>query len=247
MRKILIVLLLMSLHVMAGSIYATFDVEPTKSANLSLTSGGIIEYMGVDIGSHVKKGDTLLYLDNSEINASLELAKVRLNLAKINAKYAKRSFERFEKVKNVIDEGEYDRYAANYERAKSQVQEAHLSVKLKQTQLAKTILKAPFDGIIYDKLAEVGDAVSGGIIKTLLKVQSDNEVKLLLHVDQKYWKSLQKGLLFTYSVDGDDKHYTGTVSKVYPTANANNRKIIVEVPANNILPGLFGEGEIEVQ
>jgi len=247
MKKIILILALLSVHVMAQNIYATFDVEAAKSANLSLTSSGIINKIDVDVGSHVKKGDVLLSLDSRDLEASLELAKVRLDLAKISAKYAKRSFERFEKVKKVIDEGEYDKYVSTYERAKASMHQAELDIKLKQTMIDKTVLKAPFDGVISDKPVEVGDVVSGAMIKTLLTIQSTDDVKLLLYVDQKYWKSLKSGSNFIYKVDGDDEVRSGNVSKIYPTANTNNRKIIVEVPAKNILPGLFGEGQIEVQ
>jgi len=240
-----VIVLLMSIGVRAETIYATFDVEPEKKAELSLTSSGTIEGLKVDVGSRVKKGDVLLWLDNRDMKESLELAKAKLELARINAKFAQRNFERFEKVKNVIDAGEYDRYASQYETAQSSVHEAEVNVLYKQALLDKTILKAPFDGVIYDKPVEVGDVVSGAMIKVLLRLQSAEENKLMLKVDQKYWTRLKPGQPFRYRVDGDPTPRTGKIAKVYPTADSGNRKIIVEVPAKGLVPGLFGEGEIE--
>ncbi len=231
----------------AEEIYATFDVEAVASAELSLTASGIIEKINVDVGSHVKKGDVLLLLHNRDLKEALELAKARLELARINAKYAEREFRRFEKVKKVIDEGVYDQYASAYERSLSSVREAEVNVRYKQELLNKTILKAPFDGIIYDKPVEIGDVLSGAMIKVLLRLQSAKQAKLKLAVDQKYWKVLKPGMVFDYRVDGDETARQGRLSKIYPTANSKNRKIIVEVPAKNIMPGLFGEGEIEVK
>jgi len=177
----------------------------------------------------------------------VELAKAKLELARINAKFAKRNFERYDKVRNVIDAGEYDGYASQYESAMSSVREAEVNVRYKQALLEKTILTAPFDGVIYDKPVEVGDVVSGAMIKILLRLQSAQENKLLLKVDQKYWMQLKPGQAFAYTVDGDPTPRTGKISKVYPTADSGNRKIIVEVPAKGLLPGLFGEGEIEAE
>lgn len=247
MKKWIPILMLLASGLSAETIYATFDVEPAKKAELSLTSSGTIEGLKVDVGSRVKKGDVLLWLDNTDMKASLELAKAKLELAQINAKFAERNFERFDKVKNVIDAGEYDRYVSAKETAQSSIREAEANVRYKQALLDKTVLKAPFDGVIYDKPVEVGDVVSGAMIKILLRLQSAQENKLKLKVDQKYWTRLKPGQVFTYTVDGDPTPRTGTISKVYPTADSGNRKIIVEVPAKGLVPGLFGEGRIEVE
>ncbi len=246
MKKIILLALVLSVTLYAEKIYATFDVEAAASAELSLSASGIIETINVDVGSHVKKGDILLTLNNHDLKEALALAKVRLNLAKTNVKYAEREYRRFEKVKKVIDEGQFDQYASAYERAVIRVKESEVNVRYKQALLNKTVLKAPFNGVIYARPVEVGDVVSGAMIKVLLYLQSAEDVKLKLAVDQKYWKVLKAGLIFNYRVDGDMTQRRGEVSKVYPTANSANRKIIVEVPARNIIPGLFGEGKIEV-
>jgi len=246
MKKILVTAVLFFAALHAESIYATFDVEAEKAAELSLTSSGTIEKINVDVGSRVKKGDVLLWLDNHDMKEAVELAKAQLELARIDAKFAKRNFERYDKVKNVIDAGEYDRYVSAYETAATRLREAEVNVRYKQTLLDKTILKAPFDGVISDKPVEVGDVVSGAMIKVLLRLQSAKENTLKLKVDQKYWTKLKPGLVFHYKVDGDATPHEGKISRVYPTADSGNRKIIVEVPAEGIVPGLFGEGEIEV-
>jgi len=247
MKQMLLIAALFAAGLYAETIYATFDVDPEKSAELSLTSSGTIEGINVDVGSKVKKGEVLLWLDNRDMKEAVELSKAQLEMARIDAKFAKRNFERYDKVKNVIDAGEYDRYASAYETAQSRLHEAEVNVRYKQALLDKTILRAPFDGVIFDKPVEVGDVVSGAMIKVLLRLQSAREDTLKLKVDQKYWKQLKPGLMFRYKVDGDPTQRTGEVSKVYPTANSANRKIIVEVPAQGIMPGLFGEGEIEVK
>ena len=245
MKRIVLFIALLSAGLCAETIYATFDVEAEKSAELSLTSSGTIEGLDVEVGAKVKKGDVLLWLDNRDMKEAVALAQAQLEKARIDARFAKRNFDRYEKVKNVIDAGEYDRYASAYETAQSRLREAEANVRYQQALLDKTILKAPFDGVVYDKPVEVGDVVSGAMIKVLLGLQSAEEDTLKLKVDQKYWKQLKPGLLFRYKVDGDPTPREGRVSRVYPTANSANRRIIVEVPAKGIMPGLFGEGEIE--
>ena len=115
-----------------------------------------------------------------------------------------------------------------------------------QALLDKTILRAPFDGIIIDKSIEEGDVVSGAMIRTVFKIQSKHERKIILSFDQKYWKIIKKGQFFHYQLDGDSQKYTGKISKIYPYADSGNRKIKAEVLVKDFIVGLFGEGYIEI-
>jgi len=66
----------------------------------------------------------------------------------------------------------------------------------------------------------------------------------VLQFDQQYNKIVKVGDTFSYKLDGDDKQYSGTISKIYPYANTSTRKISAEVLTNDILVGLFGDGYI---
>ncbi len=230
MKKIFILLALLLVNLQAKEIYATFTVHADKSANLAFSSSGIVDSVKVDIGSVVKKGDILAKLQNDDYKASLNITQTTL-------KYAKKDYMRRQKVKSIIDQGEFDKYASKYADAKA-------ALAYKQALLDKTILKAPFDGVIYDKAIEVGDAVSGAMIRTVFKIQSKSERKLLLAFDQKYWSDVKVGDKFSYKVDGSDKTYEGIIRKIYPTIDRKKRKIKAEVKAKDFIVGLFGDGTI---
>jgi len=82
------------------------------------------------------------------------------------------------------------------------------------------------------------------MIRTVFKIQSIKARKLLLDIDQKYWKKVKAGLTFRYRVDGDSNEYRGTIVKVYPYADSGNRKLHAEVEAERFAPGFFGTGYI---
>lgn len=214
----------------AEEVYATFEIEAQKSANLAFSSSGIVQKVTVDVGSEVKKEDVLSVLQNDDLKVMLEGAQVAL-------KYAKLDYDRQVKVKKIIDQSQFDQYAFKYENAK--VQAAY-----QKSLLDKTVLRAPFDGVIYEKSLEEGDVVSGAMIRTLLKIQSAHERKLILEFDQKYHAKVKVGDLFKYKIDGDEKIHEGKISKIYPVVNMENRKVIAEVEAKDLMVGLFGEGTI---
>ncbi len=230
MRKLILGLAILALSLSASEIYATFNIEATKHAKLAFSSSGIVKNILVDVTDIVKKGDILSTLENDDIKAMLEVSKTAV-------KYAKLDYDRQVKVKHMIDKSKFDQYAFKYENAKAQL-------KYQQALLDKTILKAPFDGVIYDKLIEIGDVVIGQMNTIVLKIQSKNERKLVLEFDQKYHKDIKIGDTFNYKIDGNKKQYQGKISKIYPYANSKTRKIKAEVLTRNFTVGLFGDGYI---
>jgi len=232
MRRIILSLMLLAVTIQAQDIYATFNVEADKSANLAFTSSGTVNNVSVDAATLVKKDEVLAQLQNSDLKAALNIATTAL-------KYAKKDYDRQLKVKKLVDASRLDSYAFKYESAKAQV-------AYQQALFDKTVLKAPFDGVIFEKIVEVGDVVSGQAIRTILKIQSIHKRKLILEFDQKYWKVIKIGQVFNYTVDGDRKKYSGKISKIYPFADSGNRKIRAEIKVVDFVVGLFGEGYISV-
>ena len=82
------------------------------------------------------------------------------------------------------------------------------------------------------------------VLRTIFKIQSQNDRKLILELDQKYWKSVAVGQTFKYTMDGDKQVYEGKLTNVYPHANDLNRKLNAEVKAKDFIVGLVGNGTI---
>ncbi len=230
MKKILLISLLVFTNLLSEEIYATFDVKAQRSANLAFTSSGTVESIYVDIASLVKKGDKLAKLKNEDLLSALNISEVTL-------KYAKIDLQRQTQIKNLIDQARYDSFQQKYESAKAQV-------RYQKALLDKTYVYAPFDGVIISKEIELGDVVSGQVVKTIFTIQSKLKRDLILSFDQKYHGKVKVGDTFKYKIDGDNQEYLGTISKVYPSINIQKRSLTAEVKAKNIPAGLFGTGYI---
>ena len=233
MKKIiLLALALCCSNVQAKEVYATFTVFAKKGASLAFNSSGIVKELHVDIMSVVKKGDILATLASEDLVATNNASKVTL-------KYAKLDYERHQGLyqQKLIDKSMLDKYAQAYEAIK-----AHIEIE--KTQYAKTILRAPFDGVITKRMIELGDVVSGQMLKTAFNIQSESARILVVEFDQKYNKDVKIGDTFLYKVDGDDTQYQGKIFRIYPEVNGDNRKIALQVIAKDLKVGLFGEGKI---
>ena len=225
-------MLLMLQALVAEEVYATFDVVSERSSELGLSLSGIVARLHVDVGDKAKKGDLLLSLHNAEEKNAYEIAKK-------NAEHAKKAYDRYAKIADVIEKEKMDNYFHDKE-IKA------LTAQNKEIVYKKTELRAPYDLVVTKKMTELGSIVLGSQTK-LLTVESTDAIKLILEFDQKYWQSVHVGQRFVYRVDGSEETYEGVISKIYPAVLSNTRKMQAEVKAQNLLPGLFGYGTIIVE
>ena len=230
MRAVIFILLISYLN--AKEVYATFNVVPQKEANLAFNISGIVEKVNVDVGSIVKKGELLAKLKSSDAKANVQLAKVELE-------FAKKEYLRAKRAGSALDRAKQDMYEYKYKLAKAKLDYVEAIYK-------KSFLRAPFSGVITAKFIEVGDGISAMPPKSVLKLESLHNKKLILEFDQKYWQDVKVGDLFKYSFDADNRVYSGEITKIYPTINPQTRKAKAEVDTLDIPSGLFGVGKIIV-
>jgi len=246
MIKTLLTTLLISTSVFAQDIYATFTVDALKESKLTLSTSGIVEQIHVDVGDKVSKGQLLLELDNDDLKTSISLEKKNIELAEINLKYAKKAYDRFTKIKDVIDEEKYDNATSNYERSKIALSQAKASLANKQAKLNKTLLRAPFSGVISEKNIELGSGVSSAKLDTLFTLITPKDLLLKISIDEKYLSKIKLGQTFTYSVDSSQAKRSAKVSKIYPAINPKKRSVTLEVPTSELSVGMFGYGYLKV-
>lgn len=239
-------LLLVSTTLFAKDVYATFNVKANKEAVLAFTASGTINKRYVEVGSIIKKGDVLASLDNSEQKMILALAKEDLANANIQAKQSLNSFNRYKKVKDILDKEKYEQIIFSKKMTQNSAKKAMLNVRLRQAQLNKTILRAPFNAVVTQSFKELGDSVTGMQVMPVFEVMDISDSKLVLEFDERYWDVVKAGQIFTFSVDGSKENFSALIHKVYPSANSKNRKIKAEVMTKNLKPGLFGQGLIKI-
>jgi HlyD family secretion protein len=149
------------------------SVEACLRTRLSPIIGGRIAYLGVKKGDHVKKGQVLLRLWNDDQQAQSNLAEKQVNTSSKRitevctlADNAEREAARMAKLreKGFISEGgeEKARYEAKSRRAacnaaRADVTQAQARVKVTKVEQDRTVLVAPFDGIVADIVGELGE------------------------------------------------------------------------------------------
>lgn len=244
MRKFLIFLALFMQILKAEEISVNFDVYAKQSAKLVAQSVGVVAEILKDKSDFVKKGDMILALDDSAEQIALKSAENELKLAEISFNHAKSLYEKFKAVKNVTSKQDYENAKFSYESAKNSVQKAKIAMEKIKDLIDKKRLIAPFDGVIDSRFVEVGEGV-GGVAQPLILLNSYPNVKIVFSFDEQFKDKISTENFLKFNYNG--KEFRLKISKISPSIDMKTRKITAEIFTQNITPGTFGVGTLEIK
>ncbi len=128
------------------------------------------------------------------------------------------------------------------------LQAARARVSLAHKSVSDTTVRAPFTGLVAERLVSVGDYVTKGMkVAVVVRV---TPLRVQLTVPEQFVAAVKAGAPVTFQVDAfPGREFTGTVRYVSPTLEANRRSLTVEAVVPNqsgdLKPGLFATARIE--
>jgi RND family efflux transporter MFP subunit len=186
-------------------------------------------------------------------------AKANVTLAQGDYDRAKMLFE-----KQLLSKAEFDQRSAQAEVSRRQYDiarntsmqqfqallAARARVSLARKALADTVVRAPFAGVVGERMVSVGDYVTRGM--KVVSVLRMNPLRLQLTVPQQYSVEVGVGRAVSLEVDtAPGKTFTGQVRYVSPALQTDSRTLIVEAVVPNddgaLKPGSFATAQIEQQ
>ncbi|MCE7058674.1 efflux RND transporter periplasmic adaptor subunit [Dyadobacter sp. CY343] len=146
------------------------DIHAVRNVEIYARVKGYLEEVYVDEGKEVRKGQTLFRINNEEYEAQLAKAKANLQSAIAEAKGAELELKRVKMLvdKNVISKTEIDVADAKLAAANAKIEEARSEKSNAAIQLARTEIKAPFDGVIDRIPHKMGSLIDEGTLLTTL-------------------------------------------------------------------------------
>ena len=165
-------------------------IAAQHNSRLSVSVSALVKERHVDIGDRVKKGDLLLTLDDEVARQESTRVNALLNLAKTAKAEAQRLLEEAQQMQNRsgISETEVKTRENNTHVMTAQYNEAVAAAKIAEAQLARHRLLAPFNGIISQRDAELGQWLQPG--SATFTLVSEDELFLDLQLPQEYAKDI---------------------------------------------------------
>jgi RND family efflux transporter MFP subunit len=184
--------------------------------------------------------------------------------AKASFELAQNEFERIRSLldQRVVSQSEFDQRRTQMEAARQQyesakngaaqqyqaLQAARARVALAHKAVADTVVRAPFAGLVAERVATTGDYVTKGLkVAVVVRV---NPLRVQLTVPEQFVSAIAVGAPVNFEVDAyPGRQFTGKIRYVSPALEANQRALTVEAvvanPDRELKPGLFATARIE--
>ena len=230
---------------------ATGRVSAWRKAAVSTKATGRLEWLGVQEGSRVKAGDVIARLENQDVAAARDSARASANAARANLEQGEaelndansnytRSKELFEK--KFLGEAALVTAQARDEKAKAAVSSlkaaigvADANARQAEVQLEQTLIRAPFDGIVLTKNANVGDIITPFSSATdskgaVVNMADMDTLEVEADVSEASISKIQAGMPAEIQLDAyPDIRMLGKVSRIVPTVDRTKATLLVKV------------------
>jgi membrane fusion protein (multidrug efflux system) len=188
-------------------------------------------------GKRVRKGEVLVKINDSELQATLKKNKSRELLARDREYRFKQLLE-----KNLTSQQEYDLQL-------SELNSVLADVELIEAQIAKTEIIAPFEGVVGLRSVSVGSYISP--MTPIASIQSINPMKVDFSVPQKYFGLVKEGKTIFVKLSATGKVYNGRIYAVEPKIDQNTRTVqaraLVPNDRGELTPGAYVEIDIVLE
>jgi len=211
------------------------SVATKKNIILYPEFSGLLTSLNVVEGQKVAKGQVLGTIDDGGLSQQLAQMEVQFNLAKTTFERQKRLWEQ-----KIGSEMEYLQAKANFEGMQNSVNQI-------SSQVSKTVIRAPFSGVIDDIITKQGTVVSAGMSELIRLVNLD-DMYIKAAVPESYLSSISTGKKVTVYFPVLEETLNAKVSQVSNYINPGNRtfSIMVTIPNKNksIKPNLTAKIKI---
>jgi len=215
-------------------IYTTGTILPNEIVALSTEASGKIIALYFEEGRSVEKGELLLKINDSELQAQLRTAELRLELA-VDIERRQRSLLE----KEGLSQAEYDVSANNLS-----VQQ--VAVDLINAQIDKTELRAPFSGVIGLRYVSEGSYVTS--TSRIATLQDINPIKIEFSIPERHANRAGVGDVIYFTVEGYEGTHSGVIYAFEPLIQQDTRSLRLRARASNrgirLIPGSFANVEL---
>jgi RND family efflux transporter MFP subunit len=245
-----------------ATVVATGYLESRRQARIGARAPGRIQEVTVEEGSRVKQDQVLAVLEHADLDASLAATEASLKRARAAIEEQRvliaQNLREFERAKNLlstrsISDSEFDTAKYDYESAVARLEslkaEVELAVarQLEAEQLKENMfIRAPFDGTVISKDAEVGESILPGGMGdasgrgSAVTIADLDNLEVDCDVKEDYISRVHSGQATEVAVDAvPDRRYQGIVRKVIPMGDRARATIKVKVTITDVDDRLF--------
>jgi RND family efflux transporter MFP subunit len=233
------------------------DAEPYNSAPIFARTNGYLKTWSVDIGTHVKQDQVLAVIATPEIDQQLEQARGTLAVGEANLHLTESTANRYTELlkTHAVSQQDVDNAVGAFHAGRATVDANRASVRqLEQLQSFEQV-RAPFDGVITARNAQLGQLVNSGSSTTpqteLFHVVQIDKLRVYVKVPEASSQHATPGItadVTLASIPGS--HFTARLVRTANAIDPTTRTLLVELevdnPTGTLLAGSYAEVHFQI-
>lgn len=209
---------------------------PDEEVDLSFETSGKVVAINFQEGSAVRKGDLLAKVNDKPLQAQLARYEAQLKLAE----------DRVYRQSALLEKDAVSQEA--FEQAQTELATLIAEINIVKSNIELTELRAPFDGIIGLRNVSEGAYASPSVV--VAKLTKIDPLKIDFFVPERYANQIKSGTRLTFTVDGREETFRGSVyateSKVDPETRSFAVRAIYPNTRAKLMPGRFATVHIQL-
>jgi len=247
---------------------ATGYVVAQRKAAVSSKATGRLEWLGVQEGSAVRENDVIARLESRDVSAQADQARAQVTVAQAGIGQANAELKdadlAYRRAKDLLAQkfvaqsavdtaqARYNRARAALASAKAQLVAAQAAARAAEVAVEQTVIRAPFDGVVLTKSANVGDIVtpfssavdSKGAVVTMADMDT---LEVEADVSESNLAKIKVGQACEIQLDAlPDQRFRGEVSRLVPTVDRAKASVLTKVKFIDRDPRLLPEMSAKV-
>jgi macrolide-specific efflux system membrane fusion protein len=216
----------------ASSVQATGVIKAKVGAEVKVGAriSGRVERLYANIGDVVTKGQLIAQLEQEDLKAKANEARMNLRIVEANLELARKNLQRMQNLyaKDYVARDKVDVAERDLKAAEAQADQVRETIRYHETQSSYANIYAPIAGVIASVATQQGETVSASSLSvpTFVTIVDLGRLEIYAYVDETDIGKIRPGLEVQFAVDSfPEKVFTGTVSAIYPKATIQDNVV----------------------
>ncbi len=219
---------------LAELVTSTGTLRAEEGVELQAEVNGKIVFLHIEEGARVSRGDLLVKLNDADLRATLQRATWRRELAELKEWRLARLLE----SASVKQE--------DYDSALNELNVQRAEIALTEALIAKTEIRAPFDGVVGLRFVSEGAFVNA--TTRIATLQNLARIKIDFSLPERYASRVPANAALSFSVPGSDQKYSARIVAMEPRIDAGTRTVqlrgVCPNPDGRLIPGGFANIDV---
>lgn len=230
-----------------GALAVTGTLYARAEASLAPNASGTLRAVLVEEGDRVKRGQVLFRLDAEQAALSVQQANALVESARVNLRAVELEFNRTKELhdRGSVPQATFEQVQARYDLARSNLAQSEAQLALLKKTAADTVVRSPIDGVVTQKLKNVGETVTMMPPTIVVVVQDTSVLELRARMPERTLATLAPGAELRVSFPALKIERVVPVARVNPAVDVATRTVEIVAMLDNadgkLRPGMLAD------